>query len=261
MEFDIYQVDSFTSDVFKGNPAAVVPLKEWLQDDTLQKIALENNLSETAFFIPTEKGFHLRWFTPTVEVDLCGHATLAASWVVFNELGYTAPQIDFESLSGTLTVKRSGQGLTMDFPVWEPKKAALDKKVEDALGAKVIELFHGPDWVAVMENESAVRNLQPDMARLSEIKEARGVIATAKGSGDTDFVSRFFGPRVGVPEDPVTGSAHCILTPIWSEKLGKTSLKAKQVSARCGELACELKGSRVEITGKAALYMKGKIFL
>lgn len=261
MELPLYQVDAFTSEVFKGNPAGVVPLDEWLPDDVLQKIALENNLSETAFFVANDNGFHLRWFTPTVEVDLCGHATLGTSHVIFEQLGYDKDTITFDSLSGPLHVTKTDNGITLDFPVWPYKKIDIDQRVTDALGAEPIELYEGPDWVAVFDNEETVRSMNPDMQKLSEIKEARGIIATAEGSGELDFVSRFFGPNVGVPEDPVTGSAHCILSPIWAKKLDKTDFSAEQVSPRSGKLLCSLKGDRVQITGQAALYLKGTIYV
>ena len=261
MELPIYQVDAFTSQVFGGNPAAVVPLDEWLPDETLQKIALENNLSETAFFVANDNGFHLRWFTPTVEVDLCGHATLATSSVIYEQLGYDKPEIRFESLSGELIVKKSEDGFTLDFPVWPHTQIDIDPRVTDALGAEPTELYTGPDWVAVYDDASIVENMAPNMQKLSAISEARGIIATAAGKDGLDFVSRFFGPNVGVPEDPVTGSAHCILSPIWAEKLGKNQFKAKQVSERGGDLTCELKGDRVHITGKATLFSKGCIYV
>lgn len=261
MELPIYQVDAFTSEVFKGNPAAVVPLQEWLPDDVMQNIALENNLSETAFFIPDEDGFHLRWFTPTEEVDLCGHATLATAWVIYNELGYDKESISFNSKSGELIVTKSEIGFILDFPIWSKEKVEIDERVTDALGAEPIELYHGHDWIAVYKDKQIVENLSPDMFKLSNISECRGILATAKGYGEVDFVSRFFAPNVGVDEDPVTGSVHCILTPLWAEKLGKTKLKAYQASKRGGYLDLELKDDRVYITGEAQLYMKGTIYI
>lgn len=262
MELPIYQVDAFTDDVFKGNPAAVVPLREWLSDEVLQKIALENNLSETAFFVPRNQGFHLRWFTPTVEVNLCGHATLATSYVIFEILNYSKDEIIFDSLSGQLKVRKSESGITLNFPIWKHTKAKHDQRVADAFGVDPIELYHGNDWVAVFDDETTVRNLKPDMVKLSQIKEARGIIATAKSnSEELDFVSRFFGPNVGVPEDPVTGSAHCILSSIWAEKLEKTEFKARQVSERSGDLELSIQGERLYITGNAALYMEGTIYV
>ena len=227
----------------------------------MQNIAQENNLAETAFFIPDGDGFHLRWFTPTIEVDLCGHATLATSWVIYNELGYNKDTIYFSSLSGQLIVKRTDNKLTLDFPIWEKEKVALDNRVTEALGSEPLELYHGPDWIAVYDDIETIKNLNPDMFKLSSITECRGIIATAKGQGDLDFISRWFGPNVGVNEDPVTGSAHCVLTPLWAEKLGKTKLKAYQASARGGYLDLELKDDRVYITGQATLYMKGSIYI
>ncbi len=261
MELPIYQVDAFTSEVFKGNPAAVIPLEQWLPNETLQQIALENNLSETAFFVPDGDSFHLRWFTPTMEVDLCGHATLATSWVIYNQLGYQEDQIRFHSLSGELIVKKSDDKLTLDFPIWPYKKVTIDPRVSEALGEEPTELYEGPDWLALYDDKETVSNMKPNMVKLSEISECRGIIVTAKGSEDIDFVSRWFGPNVGVPEDPVTGSAHCMLTPIWAEKLGQTQLNAYQASTRGGNLQLLLQDNRVHITGNAALYMKGTIFI
>lgn len=259
--FDIYQVDAFTSEIFKGNPAAVVPLSDWLADDQLLKIAAENNLSETAFFIPQENGFHIRWFTPTEEVDLCGHATLATAWVICNELDYNKEAIRFQSQSGELIVNCSGYSLTLDFPVWTPIAAQSDTRLNEALGEDILDLYHGPDWVAVVRDAQTVRNLKPDMYKLSQITEMRGVIVTAQGEGDLDFVSRFFGPNIGIDEDPVTGSAHCILAPIWSEKLQKNDFTAQQVSQRGGDLSVCFDGDRVYITGQAVLYLKGEIYV
>ncbi len=261
MELPIYQVDAFTDKIFAGNPAAIVPLETWLPDETLQKIALENNLSETAFFVPNDTGFHLRWFTPTVEIDLCGHATLATSWVIFNELNYDKNSITFDSLSGKLTVTQKNNALTLDFPIWPYEQINIDPRITDALGAEPLELYKAPDWVAVYDDATIVQDMMPDMQKLSKIKECRGIIVTAKGTGDIDFVSRWFGPNEGIDEDPVTGSAHCVLSPYWATKLGKTSFKAKQVSARGGDLNCDLKGDRVFITGKATLFLKGIIYV
>lgn len=261
MELPIYQVDAFTDKIFGGNPAAIVPLQEWLPDETLQKIALENNLSETAFFVPNDTGFHLRWFTPTVEIDLCGHATLATSWVIFNQLKYNKSVITFESLSGELTVTRTDDALTLNFPVWPYEQIEIDPRITNALGVKPVELYKAPDWLAVYDNVSTIQNMAPDMQKLSEIKECRGIIVTAKGSDDIDFVSRWFGPNEGIDEDPVTGSAHCVLSPYWAEKLNKKMFNAKQISPRGGDLICELKDNRVFITGNATLYLKGTIYV
>lgn len=258
-DFDLFQIDAFTNTVFGGNPAAVCPLQEWLSDEIMQAIAAENNLSETAFFIPENDGFHIRWFTPTVEVDLCGHATLATAYVLFEELGYDKDVISLNSRSGILHVTRTPDGLMMDFPVWHYEEIEIPEKLSQALGQPIQSLYKGYDWIALYDDEETVRALSPDMNALIGFEDARGILATAKGKNGVDFVSRFFAPRVGVPEDPVTGSAHCILTPFWAEQLGKTRLKARQVSARGGDLLCELKEDRVEITGQAVLYMKGTI--
>jgi len=262
MELPIYQVDAFTNDVFKGNPAAVVPLQEWLPDDVLQNIALENNLSETAFFIPDGDGFHLRWFTPTTEVDLCGHATLATSWIIYNELGYKKPEINFKSQSGTLIVQKNQDKLTLNFPNWETIQSTdIDPIFEKALGRAPLEVHKGKKWVAIYEDPAFIKAVTPDIALLGTI-DSQGVIITAQSNNDNlDFVSRYFGPQVGIDEDPVTGSAHCVITPIWVKKLSKTKLKAYQASERGGNLDLELQGDRVYITGQAALYMKGKIYI
>lgn len=257
----IYQVDAFTNKTFGGNPAAVVPLQEWLPDETLLNIAAENNLSETAFFVPTKNGFHIRWFTPTLEINLCGHATLAASWVIFNVLHYDKDTIQFESMSGKLVVKKSDMSLTLDFPTWPYEAIDIDPRIAKALGALPIELYKAPDWLAVFDDEKIVQEMTPDMLKLSKIKECRGIIVTAKGSDEIDFVSRWFGPNEGINEDPVTGSAHCVLTPYWSTKLNKNEFNAKQVSQRGGDLFCELKGDRVFISGQAKLYLKGEIYV
>jgi PhzF family phenazine biosynthesis protein len=261
MEFKIYQVDAFSEIVFGGNPAAVIPLKEWLEDEILQKIALENNLSETAFYVEQEGKFLLRWFTPKVEVDLCGHATLAAAHVIFEHEDFRGEIVNFFSpRSGKLNVKKSSKGLTLDFPTDTVARDTLSKDLLDCFKEKPLEAFRGKtDVVLVFEKEEDIQQLQFDLSKI-ELIHARGVIATAKGE-NVDFVSRFFGPQVGVPEDPVTGSAHTTLTPIWAEKLAKNKLTAKQLSPRGGELTCELLGERVEITGKAVTYMEGRVFV
>ncbi|NCO04384.1 MAG: PhzF family phenazine biosynthesis protein [Alphaproteobacteria bacterium] len=262
MAYPIYQVDAFTNQTFGGNPAAVVPLDAWLPDEVLQKIALENNLSETAFFIPTKEGFHLRWFTPTVEINLCGHATLATSYVIFNELDYKRDLIKFESRSGELIVAKKDNLLTLNFPAWQYTKIDLDDRVSVALGANPIELYDAPDWLAVFEHEDIIQNMTPDMLALSKIKECRGIIVTAPANDkEVDFISRWFGPNEGIDEDPVTGSAHCVLSPYWATKLNKKEFNARQISARGGELHCILDGDRVHISGQAVLYMKGEIYV
>jgi PhzF family phenazine biosynthesis protein len=259
MRLRIYQVDAFTSRVFGGNPAAVVPLEHWLPDDVLQDIALENNLSETAFVIrEASKGWVIRWFTPSQEVDLCGHATLAAGYIVFTRLAPGLERVQFQSQSGPLTVE-DGQGgwMRMDFPTWAPQPCEAPEGLVEALGATPKETLKSRDLLAVFDNEEQVRELRPDMSRLAAL-DLFGVVATAPGT-QSDFVSRFFAPRVGVPEDPVTGSAHCELVPYWAQRLGRNELLAHQVSSRGGVLHCEALGERVSLSGQAVLYMEGMI--
>jgi PhzF family phenazine biosynthesis protein len=253
----IYQVDAFTAEVFKGNPAAVCPLERWIDDATMQSIAAENNLAETAFFVPEGDGYHLRWFTPAREIDLCGHATLASAYVLFERLGRPGDEIHFRSKSGRLVVRRSGKSLALDFPARPAVRETPPAGLEAALGTQVLEAWRSRDWMAVLGSEDEVRVLEPDIARLAEI-EAHAFIVTAPGR-DVDFVSRFFAPSVGVAEDPVTGSAHCTLVPYWSDRLGKTRHRALQVSKRGGRLDCELKGDRVIIAGQAVLFLEGSI--
>jgi PhzF family phenazine biosynthesis protein len=256
-EIPLYQVDAFTSEVFGGNPAAICPLESWLDDSLMQSIALENNLSETAFFVPDGEDFHLRWFTPVFEVDLCGHATLAASYVIATYLEPGREKIGFRTRSGRLEVTRVGDLFTLDFPVLAREACDSPPLLREALGVEVLACFDGMDMMAIVADEATVRGLSPDMSRLAAL-ETRGVIVTAEGV-DCDFVSRFFAPKHGIPEDPVTGSAHCLLTPYWSERLGRKRMTARQVSARGGELEVELKGGRVLISGRAAPYMMGSI--
>ena len=254
----LYQVDAFTGRVFAGNPAAVVPLDAWLPDETLQSIATENNLSETAFFVGSAGEYDIRWMTPAAEVDLCGHATLASAWVLMNEIEKGRTEVRFQSKSGLLRVTAEGDRLALDFPSRPP--APADKSataVAAALGAKPQSVLATRDYLALFESEDAVRALAPDMAKVAAL-DRMGVMATAPGR-DCDFVSRFFAPQVGVPEDPVTGSAHCTLVPYWSKRLGKTSLFARQVSARGGELWCEDRVERVAIAGRCAAYLQGTI--
>ncbi|NVO30392.1 PhzF family phenazine biosynthesis protein [Hymenobacter lapidiphilus] len=265
MLLPLYQVDAFSDRPFAGNPAAVCPLTEWLPDATMLAIAAENNLAETAFFVPKaelDHEYEIRWFTPTVEVELCGHATLASAHVLYRHLNFQQPEIVFHSKSGPLRVSRAESGmLTLDFPARPPQPLPRHPSgLVDGLGATPLALLAGPDLVCVFASEAEVRALRPNQARLAEV-EFRGVIATAPGSGEIDFVSRFFGPRVGVPEDPVTGSAHTTLVPYWAERLGKTTLHARQVSARGGDLWCELRGERVLMSGHAVTYLKGEIEL
>ena len=258
MKLPIYQADAFASGLFKGNPAAVVPLQEWLSDELMQQIAMENNLSETAFFIPEGDHFHIRWFTPRAEVRLCGHATLATAHVLFNELNFQGDLLEFESLSGILTVKKVGEKLQLDFPADFAQEVEPINTFTEAFGAKPLQTFKGrTDYMLLFDSEETIQNLRPNIQLLLSTN-ARGVIATAKGN-EVDFVSRFFAPAVGVNEDPVTGSAHTTLIPFWANKLGKTELTALQLSARGGQLWCTLSGDRVFIAGKAVTYLRGEI--
>ncbi len=260
MKLPMYQVDAFTDNLFSGNPAAVCPLEKWLTDDEMQNIAKENNLSETAFFVKVNSGnFHLRWFTPEFEIDLCGHATLASAHVLFHHMKFPHEEIVFKTQSGLLKVKREGEFLKMDFPSWMPKQIEAPKELILGLGADPVDAWKSRDMMAVFENEEAITNLTPDFHILSML-DVVGVIATSKGN-KVDFVSRFFAPRAGVNEDPVTGSAHSTLVPYWSEKLGKTAFHAQQLSERGGNLYCELKDGRVFIKGKAVTFMEGLITL
>lgn len=259
MELNLYQVDAFTSKLFAGNPAAVVPLDEWLDDHLLQAIAAENNLSETAFVGPGENGLRLRWFTPAAEVDLCGHATLATAFVLFNIAGADGDTVEFESRSGKLTVTRGENGrLEMDLPAWPAEAQTLTPGIAQTLGAVPEDVFLGPhDLMAVFEKADDIHALVPDTKRIMQL-DTTGLIVTAPGT-DCDFVSRYFAPRVGIPEDPVTGSAHCMMAPYWAEKLGRNPLHARQVSARGGELWCRVDGDRVHVSGSAVLYLEGRI--
>jgi PhzF family phenazine biosynthesis protein len=259
MELSIFQVDAFSNKVFGGNPAAVCPLDDWLPDTKLQAIANENNLAETAYFVRTGDRFHLRWFTPVVEMDLCGHATLGAAFILFEQLGYKREAVYFDTKSGELVVKRDGDLLVMDFPARPPKPVEVEMGLIAAMGGKPKEILAARDCLLAYETEEEVLALQPDIQALLKLNH-NAFIATARGK-TCDFVSRFFAPRLGVAEDPVTGSAHCTLIPYWAEKLGKTSLHARQVSARGGELFCKLNGDRVEMAGHSALYLKGSIWV
>ena len=259
MELSIFQVDAFSSKVFGGNPAAICPLESWLPDNILQSIANENNLAETAYFVRTGDRFHLRWFTPTVEVDLCGHATMTSAHILFQELSYANDKIYFDTKSGELVVKRDGDLLVMDFPSRPPKPVADVADVVKAMRGNPVEILEARDCLVVYKTEDEVLSLQPDIAALLKLNHF-AVIATAPGK-NCDFVSRFFAPKQGIPEDPVTGSAHSTLIPYWAEKLGKTTLHAWQVSARRGEVFCKLLGERVEKAGRAALYLKGTIYI
>ena len=257
MEISLYQIDAFASKLFEGNPAAVCPLDEWLSDDIMQSIAAETNLSETAFFVPTDNGFHIRWFTPVSEVDLCGHATLAAAYVLFNILGYKKDKIEFDSKSGILAVTKANEWLVMDFPAQPPVLCDIPKEIVEAFNTVPIECLKSEDFVVVFEREIDIESANPDFEQLKKL-DSRGVIITAK-STRYDFVAQVFAPKYGIPEDPVTGSAYTQLAPYWATKLGKKKFKAKQMSLRGGELYCEIFGDRVLISGKAAKYMEGKI--
>jgi len=260
MKIKQYQVDAFATRVFEGNPAAVCPLESWLEDSLLQAIAQENNLSETAFFVPGAEGFELRWFTPVDEVDLCGHATLATAHVIFEILGYGGTVIPFETRSGELFVKKQGNCLQMDFPAQPPMPCEIPDTLVDGLGgARPLRVLAAADYMAVFDSEATIRAIEPDHTLLSQL-DLRGVIITAPGD-DADFVSRFFAPQLGVPEDPVTGSAHCELAPYWAGKLGKKNLYARQVSKRGGSLVCEVTGDRVLISGSAVMFLEAEITL
>ena len=257
MRLPIYQIDAFASESFTGNPAAVCPLQNWLPDATMQAIAAENNLSETAFFVPIKNGFHIRWFTPVAEVDLCGHATLAAAYVVFNDLGVEVDTICFESKSGPLRVVREGELLVMDFPLQPPVPCQIPDEIVRAFKVKPIECLESEDYIVVFENEEDLLLADPDLLELSKL-DLRGVVITAKSS-KYDFAARFFGPKLGINEDPVTGSAYTQLVPYWAERLGVEKLHAKQLSKRGGELLCEVVGDRVNIAGRAVKYLTGEI--
>lgn len=260
MNIPFYQVDAFTNKVFGGNPAVVCPLEAWLADDVLQSIAAENNLPETAFFVPKQEGrYELRWFTPTVEVDLCGHATLASAFVIFSNIHPTLSSVIFETASGQLSVSKSGALLSMDFPARKAKPVQAPPLLSQALGMEPVEVLKSRDLLVVFENEVAIREINPDFNKLGEIKDVFAVIITAQGER-ADFVSRFFAPNAGIPEDPVTGSAHCTLIPYWAERLRKKHLHAFQLSKRGGELFCDDLDDRVRISGNAALYARGEIF-
>ncbi len=257
MKLPIYQVDAFTSTVFKGNPAAVCPLEAWLPEETLQAIAAENNLSETAFFVRNGGSFQLRWFTPACEVDLCGHATLASAHVLFQELNEPGGVVRFDTKSGELSVRLDADKLVMNFPARAPRPIEPDPGLLSAIGGEPVEILAARDYLICYASEAEVKALSPNMEALKKI-DRFAFIATAPGH-DCDFVSRFFAPAKGVPEDPVTGSAHCTLVPYWAARLGEASLHARQISARGGDLFCKLLGDRVEIAGHAALFLKGTI--
>ena len=255
----IYQVDAFTSRLFSGNPAAVCPLEQWLPDDKMQAIAAENNLAETAFFVPNGGDYKLRWFTPKVEVDLCGHATLASAFVILNDLKPSESSVSFETKSGKLTVTREGDLFSLDFPARPPAPCEPCPGLVAALGRQPEAVLAADDYLAVYASEDEVRALEPGMEALMNI-DRFATIVTAPGR-QVDFVSRFFAPGKGVPEDPVTGRAHCTLIPYWSKRLGKKKLHALQVSPRGGELWCEDRDDRVTISGRAVRFLEGTICL
>lgn len=260
MKLALFQVDAFAESLFKGNPAAVIPVDDWMDDATMQQIAMENNLSETAFFRSNSDGFDIRWFTPKAEVKLCGHATLATAHVIFEEKGYPHPEIVFQSKSGPLKVKRCGDMLQLDFPQDTLRPTDAPNQIIQALGKLPIACFKGrSDYLLVFESEKDILAMTPNFTALAKT-DARGVIVTARGSR-VDFVSRFFAPSVGVDEDPVTGSAHTSLTPYWANELGKLEMTAMQLSHRGGELQVSLQADRVLIGGKTKTYLRGEIFI
>ncbi len=257
--YTLYQVDAFTNKLFGGNPAAVIPLEKWLDDALMQNIAAENNLAETVFFVPKGDGYHIRWFTPELEIDLCGHATLASAFILYERLGYPKKQLVFYSKSGELIIRRDGDKFQMNFPsrmpvrVSEyPEQLIVGLGITDPLG-----VYKSRDYVVEVATEKEVLDLTIDISLLNQI-DVIGIIVTAPGS-DCDFVSRFFAPGCGIPEDPVTGSSHSTLIPFWSEKLNKNTLHAKQLSKRGGELWCENLGDRVTMSGNCVFYMEGEI--
>jgi PhzF family phenazine biosynthesis protein len=260
MNYSIYQVDAFAEARFAGNPAAVVPLASWLDDAVMQRIAAENNLSETAFFVKEGDAYSIRWFTPSTEVKLCGHATLATAHVLFEHLGYKGEVVTFKSKSGELAVSHVDGLLELNFPADAPQKVESPMGLAEAMGLEPEEVYKGEsDYMLVYSSQQQVESLSPIFYALKQV-DARGIIATAKGN-DVDFVSRFFAPQSGINEDPVTGSAHTTLTPYWAAQLGKDQCTAKQVSKRGGELLCTMAGDRVRIAGKAVTYLEGSFKL
>jgi PhzF family phenazine biosynthesis protein len=257
--YPIYQIDAFAQRPFSGNPAAVMPLQSWLSDELMQALAAENNLSETAFFVPEGDGFRIRWFMPLGEIDLCGHATLASAFVILTELQPGRDRVAFTSRSGPLAVTREGDRFTLDFPVRAPNPVPCPAGLAAALGAEVKETWLTRDLFALLADEAAVRDLKPDLTALSAL-EPTSFVVTAPGT-DCDFVSRCFCPREGIPEDPVTGSSHCVLVPYWAARLGKHTFHARQLSARGGELFCEQRGERVKIAGHAVKVLEGSVLL
>ena len=259
MKLPIFQVDAFTNKVFDGNPAAVCPLDRWLPDHIMQKIAIENCVAETAFFIPTDDGFEIRWFTPNIEMDLCGHATLATAHVIARHLNYSLPTIKFRSKSGDLMVSVENRLLTLNFPSRKPEPSDVPQIILDAFPVEPVAVLKSRDYVLVFETEEIIQQMKPNQSILNQINlDPGGVVVTAQGN-EVDFVSRYFTPQASIFEDPVTGSAHCSLIPYWSEKLGKKSMLALQLSARGGMLICKDLGERVLISGEAITYLEGLI--
>lgn len=260
MKLKIYQADAFADKLFSGNPAAVCPLDKWLEDTILQKIAMENNLSETAFFVKEGDGFQIRWFTPKAEVDLCGHATLATAFILFGLLNYKKEKVSFQSRSGLLTVTKNDNWLTLNFPADTVEQIAITDELLQCFDKKPVEGYRGrDDFMLVFSSREEIEKIKPDFKKIAQF-DKRGIIITARGS-DTDFVSRYFAPAFGIDEDPATGSAHTTLTPYWSKKLGKKELNARQLSERGAFLKCRLLNNRVEISGQAVLYMTGEILI
>ncbi len=257
MKFPIYQIDAFANKTFEGNPAAVCPLDSWLPDELMQSIAAENNLAETAFFMPANDGFDIRWFTPSAEVDLCGHATLASAYVLFDILKFKRQQIDFDSKSGRLTVSRNGEWLVLDFPAQSPEPCDTPNEIIDAFGLDPAECLRNVDYVVIFDEADNISSMNPNLEILKQL-DLRAVIISAT-SQQYDFTARVFAPSLGIPEDPVTGSAYTQLVPYWAGRLKKNEFRVRQESARGGELTCELAGDRVLISGKAVKYLEGSV--
>jgi PhzF family phenazine biosynthesis protein len=262
MQLTIYQLDAFTNKLFQGNPAAVIPLEKWLDTDLMQKIAMENNLAETAFFVPSSQegiDYEIRWFTPAIEINLCGHATLGSAWIIYNKMGFRKDQLNFNCKIGKLFVEKRGDVLHMDFPSWKPER--FNDYPEELLTAlklkEVVGVYKNRDVLVELQNETDVKKCSPDFSLLKET--GFNVIITAPGTHGVDFVSRFFAPAAGIDEDPVTGSAHSQLIPFWAEKLDKKKMFAKQLSQRGGELECKWWGDRVTMSGQCVFYMQGEI--
>ncbi len=261
MEIDIFQIDAFTSELFKGNPACVMPLDDWLPDELLLNIAKENNVSETAFFVKKNNGFYLRWFTPEIEMDLCGHATLATAHCLKNHLDYKENQVTFDSMSGELIVKFNGDYIQMDFPHRKPINSELPRNIMDSLSIKPNKVLKSRDYILIYDDEEQIKNIEIDKDLFDKINlDPGGVVITSEGN-ESDFVSRYFIPQCSFFEDPVTGSTHCSLVPYWSQILKKNKLKSIQLSERGGEMFCEDLGNRVVINGKAKTYLTGKVIL